>query len=349
MTIPTTYLGALMLALLTMVCWGSWANTTKMTGKWRFELFYFDFSFGVLVCAVVAAFTFGMWGDSVNFIDNASIASRKNLGIAVFAGGVFNLANMLLVAAITVAGMAVAFPVGIGLALVIGVVWSYLLRPAGNPVLLFGGAAVVVLAIIVASMAHRAIQDARVLAPIVDRSGRSRPAPRPSATKGIALSLVSGTLMGSFFPLIQIARKDDLEVGPYVLALCFATGVFLSTPLFNMYFMSLPVQGQPVKLKRYLEGTARQHLLGVAGGVIWCVGGVANFVAAATPESVQVGPAISYALGQGATLVSTLWGLLVWKEFADASPRANTLIRGSVGLYLAGLALISIAPLFVKS
>jgi glucose uptake protein len=188
-----------------------------------------------------------------------------------------------------------------------------------------------------------------VVPPIVDKSGRSKPGPKPTATKGIVLSLIAGILMGSFFPLIQIARKDDVEVGPYVLALCFAAGVFLSTPLYNLYFMGLPVQGPPVKLRRYIEGTVRQHLLGLAGGVIWCVGGVANFVAASAPESAQVGPAVSYALGQGATLVSTLWGLLVWKEFATAPPRALTLIRGAVLLYLVGLALISVAPVFARA
>src|SRR5262245_42375067 len=154
MVIPTTYWAALALALLSMLCWGSWANTFKFTGgKWRFELFYFDYALGVLIAAVIAAFTFGQLGTELSFEDNLAIAGKRSMAYAAAAGVVFNLANMLLVAAIALAGMAVAFPVGIGLALVVGVVWNYFLNPQGNPLLLGFGVALVMLAIIVDSIA----------------------------------------------------------------------------------------------------------------------------------------------------------------------------------------------------
>lgn len=346
MFIPTTYMGALLLAMLAMICWGSWANTTKLAGKWRFELFYFDYAIGLLLCAIAIAFTFGTLGSDITFMDNMSIVRRRQQGLAMAAGGVFNLANMLLVGAISVAGMAVAFPIGIGLALVIGVAWSYLLNAQGNPSLLFGGAGVIVLAILTTARAYQIVQSAKATPSVSDKSGRMRAQPRPSATKGIALSLVSGLLMGSFFPLVQMARRDEIEMGPYSIAFCFALAVFLTTPLYSLYFMNLPVQGQPVKLKRYFEGSWKQHAWGVVGGAIWCIGGVATFVAAATPKEVQVGPATSYALGHGATLVSTLWGLLYWKEFAGAPPKAKTYVYTALVLYVAGLAMVSMAPLF---
>ena len=155
MLTPTTYAAALMLSILSMICWGSWANTFKLTKKWRFELFYFDYAFGVLAAALIAAFTFGSMGNELSFTDNLLITGKRQMAMGMAAGAIFNLANMLLVAAISISGLAVAFPVGIGLALVIGVIWNYLLRPAGNPILLFGGAAVVILAIIVDALAYR--------------------------------------------------------------------------------------------------------------------------------------------------------------------------------------------------
>jgi glucose uptake protein len=154
MLIPQTYAGALILIVLSMICWGSWANTFKLAGKWRFELFYYDYSLGVLLAAIIAAYTFGSMGDDLSFSDNLIVAGKRNMAWAVAGGVVFNLANMLLVAAISVAGLAVAFPIGIGLALVVGVVWNYFLNPQGNPILLTVGVVLVVGAIIVDALAY---------------------------------------------------------------------------------------------------------------------------------------------------------------------------------------------------
>src|SRR5438045_2510014 len=159
MTLPQTYIATLVLTILSMLCWGSWANTFKMAGNWRFELFYFDYSIGVLLAAVLAALTFGTMGsDGFQFMDDLLQTGRRNILYGFLGGAVFNLANMLLVAAISVAGLAVAFPVGIGMALVIGVVWNYSLKPQGNPALLFAGAGIVVAAIIVDALAYRALE-----------------------------------------------------------------------------------------------------------------------------------------------------------------------------------------------
>src|SRR5579864_4583656 len=346
MLLPQTYGAALSLIVLTMFCWGSWANTFKLAGKWRFELFYYDYSLGVLIAATIFALTFGSSGSSgLPFTADLTHAGTREILFGLAGGIVFNLANMLLVAAISLAGLAVAFPVGIGLALVIGVIWNYALKPQGNPVLLFTGAAIVVGAIIVDAFAYRALESAR--AARADQQGAGQAA-RKVTGKGIALSLVSGVLMGSFFPLVEMGKEGSLGLGPYAIGFVFALGVFGSTFVFNLFFMNLPVEGTPVAIAEYFRGTFGQHALGIAGGLVWATGTIANFVAASAPESVHVGPAISYAIGQGATMVSALWGLLVWKEFAGAGGRVRALVIVMLILFVGGLALVSVAPLYAQ-
>jgi glucose uptake protein len=347
MVLPHTYSAALFLMILSMLCWGSWANTTKLAGKWRFELFYYDYSLGVLLAATLYAFTFGTLGyDSLLFLDDLMQTGKRNIAFGFAGGVVFNLANMLLVAAISIAGLAVAFPVGVGTALVVGVVWNYAIRPRGNPVLLFAGVAIVVVAIIVDAVAYRMHAYQKLRAAI--KAGATKTTVNRVSPKGIVLCIVSGLLMGSFFPLVEMGKghPGGIEMGPYAIGFVFAVGVFLSTFVFNLFFMNLPVQGEPVEILDYFQGNVRQHLLGVLGGIIWATGTIANFVAASAPEEVQIGPATSYALGQGATMVSALWGLLVWKEFAGAGQKVMTLIVLMLVLFIAGLTLISIAPLF---
>ncbi len=345
MILPHTYLAALLISILSMICWGSWANTQKLTGKWRFELYYFDYTFGLVLAAVLAAYTFGTLGfDGFLFSDDLLRAGRRSLAYGFGAGVIFNLANMLLVAAISVTGLAVAFPVGIGLALVIGVVWNYIISPQGNPTLLFTGVGIVLAAIVVDAIAYRAHASGKAKRDI--RAGRGDSIIAKISWKGILLSLASGLLMGSFYPLVEMGKAGDTGLGPYAIAFVFALGVLVSTFVFNLFFMNLPVQGQPVELLDYFRGRWRQHLLGLAGGAIWAAGTISNFVAASAPQEVQVGPAVSYALGQGATLISALWGLLVWREFAGASGRVKLLLVVMLVLFAIGLGMVSIAPLY---
>ncbi len=347
MVLPQTYMGALLLMILSMICWGSWANTYKLSGKWRFELFYWDYAIGVLLAAIVAAFTFGSLGfDGFLFTDDLMRAGRRNIAYGVGAGVIFNLANMLLVAAIAVAGMSVAFPVGIGLALIIGVIWNYFIKPQGNPTLLFTGVAIVVAAIVVDALAYRGLALAK--AKEVIKAGKSKSTAIPKVGwKGLILSITSGLLMGSFYPLVELGKQGDAGLGPYAIAFVFAVGVFASTFVFNLFFMNLPVQGPPVEILDYFKGNLRQHALGILGGGIWALGTITNFVVASAPNP-HVGPAISYALGQGATLISALWGLLVWKEFRGADGAVKVQLALMLVLFTAGLTLISIAPLFAR-
>lgn len=362
MLLPDTYSSALLLALLSMICWGSWANTYKLSGKWRFELFYFDYAFGVLLCALIAGFTFGSLGfdraayDRVlPFVDDLMDTGKRNLAFGFGAGMIFNLANMLLVGAIAVAGMSVAFPVGIGLAMIVGVVMNYVIKPQGNPTFLFGGAAVVLAAIVLDALAYRGL--AMVQAKRTIAAGKTKSTIPKVSWKGIILSIASGLLMGSFYPLVELGKSYGVGFGPYGISFIFAVGILLSTFVFNLFFMNLPIQGAPVEFLDYFKGTARQHLLGIIGGMVWAVGTIANFVVSSavdprapaavqgTPEKGLLGPAISYGLGQGATLISVLWGLLVWKEFRGADGHVKALLAVMFVLFAVGLTMISVAPL----
>jgi len=351
MTLPHTYLAALLITILSMLCWGSWANTFKLAGKWRFELFYFDFAIGVMLGALIYAFTLGTLGfDGFLFMDDLMHTGRRQWFDGFMGGVIFNLANMLLVAAISLAGMAVAFPIGIGMALIIGVVWNYAIKPVGNPQLLFFGCAIIVAAIVVDAIAYRALGALKFEQ--MAKAGKVKSTRKRVSIKGVILSILCGLLMGSFFPLVTMGRASDLGgtageigMGPYAIGVVFALGVLASTPVFNLFFMNLPVQGEPVEIPAYFRGSLKDHLLGWLGGIIWMTGGMANFVASSAPAEVQVGPATSDALGQGATMVSALWGLLVWKEFEGADARIKMFLVLMMFLFVAGLTVVAIAPL----
>ena len=348
MTIPTTYMAAVLLCILSMICWGSWANTTKLAPKWRFELYYFDFAIGVFLTAVLICFTLGTYGSEITFQDNLTIIRLRPIAFAFGAGIVFNLANLLLVAAIGIAGMSVASPVGIGLSLVLGVVVSYFMRPQGNPSFLFLGISIIFVAIGLAAFAYKLLQDERnAMQPLPPAPETKRKQPiRVSPWKGLVLSSVAGLLMGSFYPLIQMTRGYEIEMGPDPILIIFAAGLLGSTFIFNIFFISLPVQGKPVAVASYFKGSLKNHLLGLFGGMLWCTGLAANLVAASVPPEVKVGPAVAYGLGQGAVVISALWGLLYWKEFADSKDKSRLFIWLSIPVFAVGLALISVAPLY---
>jgi glucose uptake protein len=342
MTVPTTYLAALLLALLTMICWGSWANTTKMTGKWRFEMFYLDFSIGVLLAVSLLALTLGEMGEELSFRDNLLITGKRQLAFGGAAGVVFNLANMFLVAAISLAGMAIAFPVGVGTAVATGVIWSYLSKPTGSPLFLFGGAAVLVGAIVVTVRAHQQIVKERNAERAKTWTSKHRPPPK-IGLKAVWLSLVCGLLMGTVPLLIAQSRSTDLGLRPYAVAFTFGLGLFLSTPFYTLFFINVPVQGKPIGIRPYLSGTVRQHLLGVAGGVLLAIGVVAMQTVVGAPEAPLIPNALASAIFYAAILLATLWGLLYWKEFQIGPAGTGRLGALMVVLLVAGLGLISLA------
>ncbi len=332
MFFPESYVGALALMILTMLCWGSWANTLKLCPGYRFQLFYWDYAIGLAAGAVFWGLTAGSHGAAgTPFLADIARAGTGPILFAILGGIIFNIANLLLVAAIDVAGLAVAFPVGIGLALIVGAVSSYLVRPAGNPLLLFGGVALVTVAIVFDARAYR------------QREANTKSA----TTRGIVLSLVAGLLMGTFYPLVAKAlggAPGVPAVGPYAVSLFFAIGVLLSTIPANLLLMARPLDGKlPVKLSGYWPAPLRWHLAGLLGGAIWATGAIANFVASGAH---LVGPAVSYSIGQGATMVSACWGVFVWREFAGAPGSARRSLLFMFLFFALGLVAVALAPLY---
>jgi glucose uptake protein len=328
---PETYAVSLAFMFITMVCWGSWANTVKLCTGYRFQLFYWDYVVGLLLGALLWGGSLGSLGLSGRqFIGDIRATDVHHILLALIGGAVFNVANLLLVAAIDIAGLAVAFPVGIGLALVVGAVSSYILSPGGNPWMLFGGIALVVAAIICDAIAYR-LREAR-------HAALSR--------RGLIISLISGLLMGCFYPFVSRSMSGPGASGPYAASLFFAVGVALCAIPVNLLLMRHPLDaGEPTSMSGYTAAPAMWHVWGVVGGAIWCTGAVLNFVAS---RAHMVGPAVSYSIGQGATMISAFWGVFVWKEFSAAPRKAKKYLAWMFLLFLLGLSLVALAPLFVS-
>ncbi len=323
----SSYPIAIVMCVITMICWGSWANTQKLTSKnWGFPLFYWDYSIGVLLFSLLLAFTMGSFGDTGrSFLADLSQADSKWLGSAFLGGVIFNISNILLVAAIDIAGLAVAFPVGVGLALVLGVITTYVATGEGNVPMLTAGVACVVIAIILDAIAYGKL------------GGSSK-----SSLKGIAISIAAGILMGFFYSFVaQSMAKDTggvLEPGklsPYTAVVLFSIGIFISNFVFNVFMMKKPLSGKPVTCKDYFSGSAWTHFIGILGGAIWSCGMNFNIIAAPAAD-----PALAYGLGQGATMISAFWGVFIWKEFKSAPKGTNTILTLMFVFFIVGLGIL---------
>lgn len=326
MYIVNSYFFAILLCIITMLCWGSWANTQKLAQKsWRFELFYWDYVLGILLMSLIFSFTLGSSGElGRGFIADILQAEMSNIGNAFLGGIVFNAANILVVAAISIAGMSVAFPVGIGIALVLGVMVNYMASPHGNAVWLFSGVALVTLAIVMDAIAYR------------KKTSQAHKVP----TKGIVLSVAGGVLMALFYRFVASSMATNFEqpeVGlltPYTAVFIFSAGILISNFVFNTILMRKPFEGEPVSYSQYFGGSVKEHFTGILGGIIWCIGMTFSIIA-----SGKAGFAISYGLGQGATLVAALWGVFIWKEFKGIKGTANLLVTMFL-LFFIGIGLI---------
>jgi len=341
MFVVQSYPLAVVLCVVTMLCWGSWGNTMKLASKeWRFQLFYWDYAIGVLLLTLGLALTLGSTGAvGRGFLPDLQQAASNMLLAAFIGGAIFNLSNILLVAAIDIAGMAVAFPVGVGLALAIGVITNYMAVPVGNASLLFTGVAGVVAAIILCAVAYRKLP---------------RKEAQKTAGKGLALSVAAGVLMGFFYRFVAASMFDiqftggrlivNAEAGklsPYTALVVFALGIFVSNFVWNSIVMAKPFAGDPVPFSAYFsKGSLRLHSIGVLGGIIWGLGMSLSIIA-----SGAAGFAISYGLGQGATAVATLWGVFIWKEFKNAPAGTNSLLAAMFASFVIGLTLIVTARL----
>jgi glucose uptake protein len=308
-----------------MLCWGSWGNTQKLAAKtWRYEFFYWDYVTGVLLFSVISAFTLGSTGvEGRGFLADLTQADMNNVGSAFLGGIIFNASNILLSAAISICGMSVAFPVGVGLALILGVLINYFGAAKGDPVFIFLGVLLITVAILLNGLAYK----------------KALVGTKKVSTKGILISASAGIIMAFFYRFVATSMDMDNfsspaagKLTPYTAVFIFALGVFASNFIFNTFAMKRPVEGEPISIKGYFSGKMSTHLVGILGGVIWCIGQSFSMIA-----SGKAGAAISYGLGQGATLVSALWGILIWKEFKDAPQTSNRLNLCMFILFITGL------------
>ena len=327
MFILESYSLAVFFCLITMLCWGSWANTQKLAEKsWRFELFYWDYVMGILIMSLLFAFTLGSNGEQGrSFVSDLQQAENSNIISALLGGVIFNLANILLIAAISIAGMSVAFPVGIGIALIWGVIDNYLKVPSGDPVLIFTGVILIAIGIVMNALAYKKLtgSDQRV------------------SSKGLMISIIAGILMAQFYGFVvdgmikDFATPEAGKLTPYSSIVIFSIGIMISNFLFNTVLMKKPVQGTPVSYSDYFNGNFKSHLTGILGGIIWCIGMSFSIIA-----SDKAGPAISYGLGQGAVLVAAIWGVFIWKEFKGAPKGTNSLLYVMFICFFVGLSLL---------
>ncbi len=333
MFIVQNYPFAVLLCLITMLCWGSWGNTQKLAAKtWRYELFYWDYVIGILLLSLIFGFTLGSIGDQGRgFTDDITQVNSKNFWSAFTGGIIFNASNILLSASISLAGMSVAFPIGVGLALVLGVFINYFGAPKGDPVILFMGVALIVIAIILNGLA----------------SGKMSLGSDEKKTKkkGVIIAVCAGILMSFFYRFVASSMDlNNLEspmpgmLTPYGAFFIFSLGILGSNFIFNTIVMKKPFVGEAVSYYRYFKGNLSTHSVGILGGIIWGVGTALSYIAAG-----KAGPAISYALGQGAPMIAALWGVFIWKEFKGASKPVNLLLTLMFILFIAGLVMIVVS------
>jgi glucose uptake protein len=339
MTLPASFDAALALAGLTMLCWGLWPHTFRMAGRWRFELYWFDFALGVFVTVLAIVFSLGSSGDDITAIDNLIIVSRRQLAWAFGAGILTNLGLMLTMACIATAGLTVAFSVAMPVALAAATTGILLLPSLSQTAGRWAGVVSLLVAAVVASFAHRRhrrtfVQELRegseIKRRVIERRGRWR---------AVWFASIGGLLIGCLYPMAERARTSAIEMGPYPIALMAASGLFLSTFVCNLYFLNLPVEGRSPALRDYFDATIRQHLAGLLGGAIWASGTLCFLLALAAEHDVRPGRSTAVALAHAAGLVGLTWGAVVWKEMSGAGRSVKALAGLSAALFLSGIVL----------
>ena len=327
MVLVQNYALAVFLCALAMVCWGSWQNTQNLIGKqWRFELYYWDYSAGIVLFALLMAFTFGSFGNQGrSFLTDLAQADARYLLSSAVGGFIWNVGTLLLVASISIAGMSVAFPIGGGIGWTLGILINYLGKPEGNPLFLFGGTLVIIFAILVSMQSYRKLASHQ----------------KKTSFMGILLALLAGICIAFFYRFVALSLATDFtpeeagKISSFTAVVFFSFGALLSTIMINPLFMARPVQGEPVKMSQWFKGSAKTHLLGILGGAIWCLGNSVSFMSVGAAS-----PAVSYGLSNAAPVVAALWGIFIWKEFKDAPKGTNLLLTLMFAFYLIGLVLI---------
>ena len=353
MLLPTTASTVWILAIVSLLCLGSWANTLKLSGKWRFEYFYVDFVFGLLLSAGAAALLLGAArSQELTFQDNMLLSGYRKMAWALGSGVVLNIGTLLLLASMTLSGMSVAFPLTLGVALVIGTVWDFVSSIQAGTALALGGTALLLAAVVIIALAYAwSLQDRQKAAQTAfqaDPRVKPKRAKSPGAVLTILLAVFGGIALSLFPRILAEATDGENGLAAYSAMLLLAISALLSAPFFVLFFSTFPVVGAAGGARGYLGGTGKQHLLGLTGGILWGAGMLSYLLMASAPANAQPGVSIpnvliQYMLTHGAVLVAALWGLLAWGEFRGASQRTHLLVAGMLVLLLAGLGVVAFA------
>lgn len=336
MLLPSSHSVLILLAALACFCWTLWPNLIKVAGpRWRFELFYFDFAAGTVATALLTAFTLGTLGSDLTYNDRLLIAGRTSQVVAFGSGAIFNLGNMLLIAAVSLAGVAVAVPLCAGTAMVVASCVDFYFNPQGSWIIALAGVLLMLAGVWTDGLALRARQRELVASPGTKTRKRS-------SGKSIFICVLSGVFLGISYPVLERVTPGELGLGPYAALLLVAAGVGVSTFFFNIYFMNIRMVGEQIKLKAYFRGTLKQHLCGLTAGALWTIGALCCFLDA-TATKFGAGPLFSFAIAESGALLCVIWGALIWKEFAGIGPKTKPLAATYAGLFFAGLVLLAMA------
>lgn len=301
--------------------------------NWRFELYYWDKISGILIMSLLAAFTIGSLGSGGRtFITDLHQADASSILYAMAGGALWNAGNLLLVAAIATAGMSVAFPIGGGIAWIVGILVNYMVVimagkvPSQSPLLLWTGVLVIIVAIFLSSRSYKKLADKQ----------------KKPSRRGIMLSVFGGLFIAFYYGFVVKSLDRSFVDGgtgtltPSTAIVFMALGVIVCTVLFFAFFMKPLKVGVPGTFREFFSGSLKTHMAGILGGLIWCLGMVASFMAVGAAN-----PAIAYALSNAAPVIAIIWGVFIWKEFKGAPKGTNALLAIMFILYIIGLVMIT--------
>jgi glucose uptake protein len=335
MILPESFVAVLLIALLGAVCWTIWPVTYQRTVERRFELYYLDFGLGAAIATILLGFTLGVFGGDITLVDNLIIVGKRDLGLAFVAGAVLNLGNMLLVAAMSTAGVSTALSMAAAAAISLTVARTAVAQKPASLALVAGSVLAAIVALALAAKVSAAVHAARqppATAPA--RPGRKKPK-RTGPWAAIVLASVGGLIIGGSLPLFDMARHGIIVLAAYGVGLLAGAGVVTSALFFDIWFMNLPVQGAAIGFRNW-PGSARNHILGLLGGAMWGAGIVAFELASGAPASAGVEAAHIAALRHGSLVLAAL---VAWVGFSGRSGQS----LGSRPLAAMSLALLAAA------
>ena len=352
MLLPSSHFVLILLAVAACLCWGVWPNLIKSAGpRWRFELFYIDFAVGSVITALLAAFTLGMLGSDLTFNDRLLIAGRSAQAVAFGSGAIFSLGNMLLVAAVSLAGIAAVVPLSVGIAMVVASCVDFYFNPQGSWVM----AAIGVLLMACGAWVNAIVLRARErevpmvpgpkpgTKPLTKSGGKPLKPLKPTSRRAILICALAGLFLGISYPMFERVAPGELGLGPYAALVLVATGIGVSTIFFNIYFLNIRMVGEQIKLKAYFRGTPKQHFSGLAGGAIWTIGALCCFLGATAIPEFGAGPQFSFVLASSGAILCFFWGRRLWGEFAGLGPKSSRLVMTYTAALIAGFIVLGFA------